>query len=93
MVTMEQSMVPKVMETIQSFNFSRVGEAVEVMMNKMTEPMNVMSQLNTTSSMANNLQNLMRYCQFVCGVNKFLVKFSMDQGLIEWENGVGIYFV
>ncbi|XP_056019725.1 uncharacterized protein LOC125668687 isoform X2 [Ostrea edulis] len=60
MVNMEQNSVTNMMEAIQTFNFSRVGEAVEVIMNKMTEPtMNIMSQLNTTSSMKNNMQSLM----------------------------------
>lgn len=79
MVNMEQNSVTNMMEAIQTFNFSRVGEAVEVIMNKMTEPtMNIMSQLNTTSSMKNNMQSLMRYYLFVCGPTTVLVNFGME---------------
>lgn len=58
MVTMEQNSVTNMMESVQSFNFSRVVEAVEVMMNKMKAPM--MPPTDQTSNTI-NVQNIMKY--------------------------------
>lgn len=57
MVTMEQNSVTNMMESVQSFNFSRVVEAVEVM-NKMKAPM--MPPTDQTSNTI-NVQNIMKY--------------------------------
>lgn len=63
MVTMEQNSVTNMIESIQSFNFSRVVEAVEVMMNKMKTPM--MPPTDQTSNIMNTLNimnmNMMKY--------------------------------
>lgn len=62
MVSMEQNSVTNMIETVQLFNFSRVVEAVEVMINKMKAPM--MPPTDQTSN-SMNLQNIMKYVLWI----------------------------
>lgn len=73
MVTMEQNSVTNMMESVQSFNFSRVVEAVEVMINKMKAPM--MPPTDQTSNTI-NVQNIMKYGLWIYYGNQMLKSYE-----------------
>ncbi|XP_078319098.1 uncharacterized protein LOC111121791 isoform X3 [Crassostrea virginica] len=58
MVSMENNVMTNMMESIQTFNFSRIGEAVEVMMNNMMKGSTApASQTSNTENTGNSISN------------------------------------
>lgn len=62
MVSMENNVMTNMMESIQTFNFSRIGEAVEVMMNNMMK--GSMAPANQTSNTENTGNSIRFYDNF-----------------------------
>ena len=65
MVSMENNVMTNMMESIQTFNFSRIGEAVEIMMN------NMMKGSTSPASQSSNTENIGNSMRFYDNFNFF----------------------
>ena len=70
MVSMENNVMTNMMESIQTFNFSRIGEAVEIMMN------NMMKGSTAPASQTSNTENTGNSIRFYDNFDFLKLKFQ-----------------